>query len=72
MASVKRLWDDLKPYHTRLETLAIHLVEYPQEVYYPVPPVSVIMTVVNGHLGGETFRTLVLRAAEELVRSNPS
>ena len=28
-------------------------VEYPQEVYYLVPPVSVIMTVVNGHLNQE-------------------
>jgi hypothetical protein len=47
-------------------------VEYPQEVYYLVPPVSVIMTVVNGHLDGETFRTYTLRAAEELATRNNS
>jgi hypothetical protein len=68
--TVKRVWDDLEPYHTRLETLAIHLVEYPGEVYYLVPPVSVIMTVVNGHLDGETFRTNAFRAAEELATRN--
>ncbi len=56
-----RLWDDLQPYHTRLEALTIHFVEYPQEVDYLVPPVSVIMAVANGQLDGEAFRARAFR-----------
>lgn len=63
------LWHDLAPYHTRLDSLLIHFVEYSQEVLYPVPPRSVIMTVVNGHLDDEDFRTRSLQAAESLSES---
>ena len=68
----KRSWDDPEPYRARLETLIIYLVEYAHEVYYLVPPVSAIMTVVNGRLDGEIYRANVLRVAEELAKSLPS
>lgn len=70
--ATKRLWDDLQPYHTQLETLLIHFVAYPLEVDSLVPPVSVIMTIVNGYLDGETLRTRILSAAEKLATSSTS
>jgi hypothetical protein len=67
----KVLWTELQPYQTRLEGLALHLVEYAQEVEYLVPPASVILTLVGGRLDGASFRQRVLRAAEHLA-THPS
>jgi hypothetical protein len=61
------LWQALEPYHTRLDSLMIHFVEYAQESVYLVPPRSIIMTVVHGHLDDENFRTRTLQAAETLA-----
>jgi hypothetical protein len=61
------LWQDLKPYHTRLDSLMIHLVAYSQETVYLVPPRSIIMTIVDGDLDEENFRTRTLQAAETLA-----
>jgi hypothetical protein len=66
------LWRDLQPYQTRLPALALYLVEYPQSVEYIIPPVSVIMTIVNGYLDGESFRLQVLDAAESLAMAQSS
>lgn len=63
----KSLWQALSPYHTRLDSLMIHFVGYSQESVYLVPPRSIIMTVVHGHLDDEDFRTRTLRAAETLT-----
>ena len=67
----KALWAELQPYQTRLEGLALRLVEYAQEVEYLVPPASVILTLVGGRLDGAAFRKRVLRAAEQLA-THPS
>lgn len=61
------LWHDLEPYHTRLDSLMIHFVGYSQEKVYLVPPRSIIMTMVNGHLDDEDFRARSVQAAEALV-----
>jgi hypothetical protein len=61
------LWQALSPYHTRLDSLLIHFVGYPQESVYLVPPRSIIMTIVHGHLDDEDFRLRTLQAAETLA-----
>ncbi|MBO0794512.1 MAG: hypothetical protein J2P36_26660 [Ktedonobacteraceae bacterium] len=61
------LWQALSPYHTRLDSLMIHLVAYSQETVYLVPPRSIIMTIVDGDLKEEDFRTRTLQAAETLA-----
>jgi len=61
------VWQALEPYHTRLDSLMIHLVAYAQETVYLVPPRSIIMTIVDGDLDEEDFRTRTLQAAETLA-----
>lgn len=61
------LWQELEPYHTRLDSLIIHCVAYSQERDYPVPPRSIIMTIVNGYLADEDFRSRARLAAEALA-----
>lgn len=66
------LWQDLEPYHTRLDSLMIHFAEYSQEQDYPVAPRSIVMTFVKGHRNHEGFRSRVLLAAEALAVSQSS
>lgn len=61
------LWQALEPYHTRLDSLMIHLVEYSQETVYLISPRSIIMTIVKGYLDEEDFRTRTLQEAETLT-----
>jgi hypothetical protein len=61
------LWQDLHPYHTRLDSLIIHFVPYCYECDYPVPPRSVVMTIVDGHFDDKDVRDRALRAAEALA-----
>ncbi|MBA2396130.1 MAG: hypothetical protein H0V70_25675 [Ktedonobacteraceae bacterium] len=68
----EQLQKDLLPYHARLEMLNICFAKYSQEVDYLIPPVSVIMTLADGQLDGDTFRLRVLRAAEELAMGTAS
>lgn len=63
----QNLWHDLEPYHESLESLIIHFVEYPQQIEYPIAPLSVIITIVDGQLDYEALRDRALRAAEELA-----
>jgi hypothetical protein len=65
------LWNDLQIYTTRLPALAIYLVEYPQQIDYLIPPLSIIMTIVAGNLDGEMFHSRVVQAAENLARIQP-
>jgi hypothetical protein len=71
------LYDELKPYHTRLPALAIHFVEYEYPLDYLVPPATLIMTVQEGQPDFQEFRERVLAGAAELAaqasrRSKPS
>lgn len=63
------LWEDLKPYHSRLDSLMIHYVAYSQELDYVVPPRSIVMTIVNGPLETESFLSRVTLAAKALATS---
>jgi hypothetical protein len=64
-----QLWNDLQPYHTRIPALMVHLIKYPKQVEYIIPPVSVILTVADDHMDNETFRLRILHAAESLARA---
>ena len=71
-SATTNLWEDLKPYHTRLDSLMIHFVAYSQEKDYLVLPRSIIMTIVDGHLDDEGFRSRVSLAAEAIATSQSS
>lgn len=58
-----RLYDELKPYHTRIPALAIHLVAYEYPLDYLVPPATLIMTVQEGQPDFQEFRERVLAGA---------
>jgi len=67
-----QLWNDLQPYHACFPALTIYLVKYPQQVEYIIPPISVILTIVDDLPDGETFRLQVLHVAESLAMAQPS
>ena len=60
----QQLWHDLQLYQTRLPALMVYFVEYPQQVLLPIPPISIIMTVVNGSMSGEDFRRQILQTVK--------
>ena len=64
-----QLWSDLQPYRARIPSLMVHLIKYPKQVEYIIPPVSVILAVADDHTDNETFRLRVLHAAENLARA---
>lgn len=63
----QRLYDALIPYQTRIASLALYLVAYPEPVEYLVPPVSAILSVNNERSGSDTFKERVVHAAEGLA-----
>jgi hypothetical protein len=67
----KRLYDQLQPYHQRIEPIAIHLVAYQQPLIYLIPPVSVVMSASQGRPDAGEFRTRVLEAAAGLSNYVP-
>jgi hypothetical protein len=66
------LWRELSPYHSRIPTLVVHMVQYEQPINYLIPPVSVIMTYAGGQPGAAEFRERLLDAAAELTASSSS
>jgi hypothetical protein len=66
------LWNDLKPYHTSLNSLTIDLVNYSKEVVEVVSPTSVIFSIVNGDINSETFHTYILDVARKLASQSPT
>lgn len=62
-----RLYDELKPYHTRIPPLTIHFVEYDSPLDYLVFPATLIMTVQEGQPNHQEWRSRVLEAAVELA-----
>lgn len=66
------LWRDLSPYHSRIPTLVIHMVQYEKPINYLIPPVSVIMTYTGEQPGAAEFRERLLDAAAGLTASSSS
>ncbi len=64
----KRLYDELRPYHTRIPTMIIHLVSYERPLNYLIAPVSVIMTATEDQPDADAaeFRERMLDAAAGL------
>jgi hypothetical protein len=60
----RQLWNDLQPYHTRIPSLTIYFVAYPQQVALSVAPASIIVTVVNSSVDSESFRQQILKTVE--------
>lgn len=65
-----QLWPKLQPYHSRLATLQVYQVDYPEPVEYLIPPVSVILSVANGLPDSNAYSRSVLHAAERLATSS--
>ncbi len=61
------LYDELKPYHTRIPALALYFVLYEHPLDYLVPPATLIMTVQEGQPNPQEFHERVLAAAAELA-----
>src|SRR5258708_3860245 len=66
------LWRALSPYHSRIPTLIVHMVQYEQPINYLIPPISVIMTYTGEQPGAAEFRERLLDAAAELTASGSS
>lgn len=68
--NVFAFWDfksDLEPYYTRLDSLFLHLVSYPEPIDYPIPPFSGILSVAEKPIDREHFRIRVMKMAEALA-----
>ncbi len=66
------LWNDLKPYHTSINSLTIDLVNYSKEIVEVVSPTSVIFSIVNGDINSASFHTNILDVMRKLASQSPS
>ncbi|MCL5946828.1 MAG: hypothetical protein M1298_02255 [Chloroflexi bacterium] len=66
-AEEKKLWQALEPFHSRLPTLRVYFVDYPEVVSSLVPPVSLVLGSPAAALDSATYATAVRRGAEELA-----
>lgn len=60
----RALWQALRPFHERLATLSVFLVDYPEPVVMPLPPAACLIAPVEDP--GEHGRQVVA-AASRLV-----
>lgn len=66
------LWRALEPYQARLDGLIIYYMGYPQQIDYLVPPLSVVMTLVDGKLDYKDIIPRAMQAAETLATRTTS
>ena len=59
-----RIWRGLLPYHDRLPTLNVYLVDYTSPAVLAIPPVT---SVIAPGSGREAYARQVVSAAEALV-----
>ena len=62
-----RLYDELKPYFTRIPPLTIYFAAYEFPLDYIVPPSTLFITVQEGQPEAQEYRERVLAAAAELA-----
>jgi hypothetical protein len=60
-----RIWKGLLPYHERLATLHVYLVDYPAPAVLTVPPLTCVIAPATGDRDG--FAGQVTSAAERLA-----
>jgi len=65
----RNLWDALVPFHSRLSSLRVYAVDYPQVVSTVVPPVSLVLGLGHDYQPDELYLEHILRAAEALSRN---
>jgi hypothetical protein len=65
--SNKRLYDELKPYYTRIPPLTIYEIAYEYPLDYIVAPATLLMSVQEGQPEPQEFNERVLAAAAELA-----
>lgn len=70
-ATSRRMWRDLAPYRSRLDTLHVYAVDYPASVQYLVPPVSVIVDGARDLQTHPTMQRDIVRAARQLAEKRP-
>jgi len=63
----RQIWKGLLPYHERLATLQVYLVDYPAPAVLTVPPLTCIIAPAAGD--GDGFAGQVVSAAEMLAAS---
>ncbi|MBF6605704.1 MAG: hypothetical protein IVW53_09015 [Chloroflexi bacterium] len=63
----RRLWRQLQPFHDRLPTLHVYLVDYVQLVALPIPPISCVVGIGAPDPEGRAYVDLVTAAAGELA-----
>jgi hypothetical protein len=61
------LYQDLWPYHDRLQFLSVRFVAYPQPIEYLVPPYTIVVTTSYELHTYENLRERVWHAAERLA-----
>ncbi len=66
------LWRALEPYQAYLDGLIIYYIEYSQQIDYLVPPLSVVMTLVDGKLDYKDIIPRAVQAAETLATRTAS
>ncbi len=66
------VWRALAPYQARLGGLIVHYIDYPRQIDYLVPPLTVVLTLVDGKLDYKEILPRVVQAAETLATSTPS
>jgi hypothetical protein len=62
-----RIWKGLLPYHERLTTLQVYLVDYPAPAVLTTPPLTCVIAPATGERDG--FAAQVVAAAETLATS---
>jgi hypothetical protein len=66
-AAVGGLWQALLPFHQRLETLEVFLVDYVRPAVMPLPPVTCLISTGADEPREQVFARMVLQGAEELA-----
>jgi hypothetical protein len=65
--ALAEIWNKLLPYHERLATLHVYLVDYPAPAVLTVPPLTCVIAPATGDRDG--FASQVISAAERLAGS---
>ncbi|MBD6621308.1 hypothetical protein FNW02_37905 [Komarekiella sp. 'clone 1'] len=67
LETIGLFYQDLKhQFSSKIPTLKVYLVQYPTPVFFPVPPVSILVSQVKDLLR-EDLRDGIFQAAESLV-----
>lgn len=63
----RRLWRALQPFHARLPTLRVYLVDYPVPVVMTIPPTTCLVARETSDRDGSAYARTVLAGAAELA-----